>query len=145
MNRPSCLSTSLLIVLFAAPLCAVERETASTEFDTAVKPFLAKHCLGCHGEKAKAGYRVDTLRTDFTTATTAEHWKELLDRVNAGEMPPEDKPRPTPIWIAAKRGSTQPVQRPKRCAIKPDYFANSSTVARRSRRQRLSRRSGRSR
>ena len=60
-----------------------------------VKPFIAQHCLACHGAKtAKAGYRIDLLGTDFTAATVAEQWKEVIDRINAGEMPPDDRPRP---------------------------------------------------
>src|SRR5262245_37860131 len=66
----------------------------SSDFDTVVKPYLAAHCLECHGTKAKAGYRIDRLGTDFATVTTAEQWKEVIDRINAGEMPPEEKPRP---------------------------------------------------
>ncbi|MBT6487833.1 MAG: DUF1592 domain-containing protein [Planctomycetaceae bacterium] len=60
-----------------------------------VKPFIERHCLACHGAKtAKAGYRIDLLGTDFSAASVAEQWKEVLDRVNAGEMPPGDRPRP---------------------------------------------------
>ena len=67
-----------------------------------VKPFIKRHCLTCHGAKsAKAGYRIDLLRTDFTAASVAEQWKEVLDRINAGEMPPDDRPRPDPKRVAA--------------------------------------------
>jgi mono/diheme cytochrome c family protein len=60
-----------------------------------VKPFIESHCLACHGEKtAKAGYRLDLLGNDFTEASIAEQWKEVIDRINAGEMPPEDRARP---------------------------------------------------
>ncbi|MDA1050666.1 MAG: DUF1592 domain-containing protein [Planctomycetota bacterium] len=66
-----------------------------------VKPFIEKHCLACHGEKtAKAGYRIDLLGTDFTAASVAEQWKEVIDRINAGEMPPDDRPRPDVKQVA---------------------------------------------
>ena len=52
-------------------------------FETVVKPFLAAHCLECHGEKAKAGYRVDRLSLDFALPTTADQWKEVIDRMAA--------------------------------------------------------------
>lgn len=66
------------------------------------KPFIQQHCIGCHGaEKAKAGYRIDLIGTDFSAATVADHWKEVIDRINAGEMPPKDSPRPDPAKSAA--------------------------------------------
>ena len=59
------------------------------------RPFIEHHCLGCHGEKkAKAGFRIDLLGADFAAARVADHWKEVIDRINAGEMPPEGSPRP---------------------------------------------------
>lgn len=68
---------------------------AATDFETDVRPFIEKHCISCHGEaKAKAGFRIDLLQADFTKPNTAEHWKEVIDRINAGEMPPKDEPRP---------------------------------------------------
>ncbi len=82
---------------------AVEKSAAdNAAFDGVVKPFLTQHCLACHGaETAKAGYRVDTLGSDFSVATTAEHWKEVMDRVQAGEMPPEGRDRPTAGQVSA--------------------------------------------
>ncbi len=71
-------------------------------YQEVARPFIEQHCLGCHGaKKAKAGFRVDLLGSDFTAANTAEQWKEVLDRINAGEMPPEGQPRPDPKQTAA--------------------------------------------
>ena len=58
------------------------------------KPFIQQHCVGCHGAATtKAGYRIDLIGTDFSAATVADHWKEVIDRINAGEMPPKESPR----------------------------------------------------
>ncbi len=65
-----------------------------SDFDDIVQPYLKQHCLECHGEKAKAGYRVDQLGSDFKVAHVADQWKEVIDRINAGDMPPKEKPRP---------------------------------------------------
>jgi hypothetical protein len=92
---------ALCAIWAAAPSAFVQGAESPATFETAVKPFLAQHCLSCHGEKAKAGYRVDALGTDFSVATTAEQWKEVLDRINVGEMPPEEMPRPDPKPTAA--------------------------------------------
>ena len=64
-------------------------------FMETVKPFIEKHCVTCHGARtAKAGYRIDLLGNDFSVPSVAEQWKEVIDRINAGEMPPEGRPRP---------------------------------------------------
>jgi len=64
-------------------------------FDDAARPFIEKNCVSCHGEKkAKAGFRIDLLGSNLAAPKVAEQWKEVIDRINAGEMPPEDKPRP---------------------------------------------------
>ena len=67
-----------------------------------VRPFIEQNCLNCHGAKsAKAGFRIDLLATDFTAAKVAEQWKEVIDRINAGEMPPQGNPRPDAKQSAA--------------------------------------------
>ena len=60
-----------------------------------VRPFFARHCVKCHGPRtAEADLRLDTLPADFVNRPAADHWLEVLDRINLGEMPPEDEPRP---------------------------------------------------
>lgn len=75
---------------------------AATAVSADVKPFLAKHCVSCHGTDAQKGdLRLDTLSTDFTRPEVREQWQAVLDRVTAGEMPPSRKPRPEAGEIAA--------------------------------------------
>src|SRR5262245_44962053 len=75
---------------------------AARGYEEIVKPFFAEHCLSCHGaKKAKAGYRIDLLGVDFSKVNVAEGWKEVIDRINAGEMPPEEQPRPDARQAAA--------------------------------------------
>lgn len=67
----------------------------SVTFNEAVKPFFAKHCDGCHGaDLAEGELRLDTLAADFFSRKPAGQWVEVLDRLNLGEMPPKDEPRP---------------------------------------------------
>ncbi len=64
-------------------------------FERHVRPFFVKHCVECHGaDTAEAKLRLDTLDADFLHRPAADHWVEILDRLNLGEMPPEDEPRP---------------------------------------------------
>lgn len=64
-------------------------------FETDVKPFLAEHCVKCHGdETSEAELRLDTITADFVNRPSADHWVEVLNRINLGEMPPQDEDRP---------------------------------------------------
>jgi len=81
-----------------------------------VTPFLKQHCIECHGpEKQKGKLRLDTLEADFINNPHAATWGEVVDRLNLGEMPPADKPRPAAAklelvtrWIASElRGASQ--------------------------------------
>lgn len=75
-----------------------------------VRSFLSKHCCTCHGEKKQeSDLRLDTLRTDFDSASVAEMWTEVMDTLNRGEMPPQEQPRPDSMiqqqvvrWIAGE-------------------------------------------
>src|SRR4051812_22778661 len=79
----------------ALPHAAADPAIVTGGFPELAERFIEENCLECHNEKkSKAGFRIDQLGTDFTGAKVAEHWKEVIDRINAGEMPPEDKARP---------------------------------------------------
>jgi hypothetical protein len=86
--------TAAVIVgcLAGLPLYAEEPEAL---FEEQLAPFLAKHCLECHsGEKPKGELRLDELKPEFGQRATRTKWLAVLKRLHAGEMPPEEKPRP---------------------------------------------------
>lgn len=103
-----------LAVMWPAALalatCAARADEAGGAFERDVKPFLEQHCIRCHGsETAEGDLRLDQLPAEIaTSARVAEQWSEVMDRLNAGKMPPEDEPRPSidaitlvTDWIAA--------------------------------------------
>ena len=66
-----------------------------TPFSQAALPqtFLAKHCYQCHGpEKQKADRRFDNLSPNIENFQQQEHWQEIVDQLNLGEMPPRSDP-----------------------------------------------------
>ena len=79
-------------------------------FESAVAPFLKAHCAGCHGPKQQKGkLRIDDLQGLLAKGVDGPRWKEIYDRLNLGEMPPPDEPRPPAKdvekvvgWIAAE-------------------------------------------
>lgn len=66
-----------------------------------VKPFFTEHCTRCHdAKKQKGDLRVDNLTVDYTSPKVMAHWEEIMSRINSGDMPPDDEPRPKPESIA---------------------------------------------
>ena len=65
----------------------------SPDFKRDVLPLLKSHCVRCHGpKKQESRIRLDTLSTDLVKdRAAAEYWHEVLNVLNAGEMPPEDE------------------------------------------------------
>ena len=65
------------------------------QFENQFRPLLARHCVECHrGDKPKGNLRLDILTLDFADAATRDHWSAVVKRLQAGEMPPKEKPRP---------------------------------------------------
>ncbi|PAW80630.1 MAG: hypothetical protein B9S33_18080 [Pedosphaera sp. Tous-C6FEB] len=80
-------------LLFAFAL--VRTGFAAAPLDVPSAAFLKEHCLRCHGpEQAKGDLRLDQLSTDFAQPSTFERWREVVTRVQVGEMPPKKEPRP---------------------------------------------------
>ncbi len=79
-----------------------------------VTAYVKDHCLDCHdADSARAGFRIDTVSADFTVGDTAAQWKEIMDRISGGEMPPKKKARPdakasyaVTSWIAGRLKQT---------------------------------------
>ena len=88
---PVALATNFGFAVAAPP---VADEAA---FRTTIKPFFKTHCTSCHdGDLSEGELRLDNLEANFSDREPSAHWVEVLDRINLGEMPPEDEPRPAP-------------------------------------------------
>lgn len=66
-----------------------------------IKPILQKHCADCHGEKKrKGGLNFEAYKTEKEIVVDLQKWFSVIDQVETGVMPPEDrKVRPTPAEI----------------------------------------------
>src|SRR5438270_10322416 len=68
----------------------------SSVFDKVVAPFLAKHCIACHGpEKKKGNLLLTTYKDEKTLLSNRKVWTNVLQMVSSGEMPPVGRPQPT--------------------------------------------------
>ena len=87
-----------LCFLIIVCLFGVAPASAAEPFEA----FLKKHCVRCHSSQKEEGdIRIDRLSRDFKAGVDTHHWAEALDKVNSGEMPPEDEPQPTQDEITA--------------------------------------------
>lgn len=69
---------------------------AKPEFDALVKPLLTKYCLECHSTKAKkGGLDLQRFATLDDVRKHVKPWQNMIEQLEADEMPPRDKPRPT--------------------------------------------------
>ncbi len=102
---------TLLLVSFATLTLAKE----DALYREKVLPFIESHCIDCHdSSSARAGFRIDLLSDDFTSGNQAGLWKEVMDNINSGEMPPKKKKRPDAAeafevasWVAGKLKQTE--------------------------------------
>jgi mono/diheme cytochrome c family protein len=112
---------SCALALTSAPAWGQEaaRPPSASLYDHQIRPFLARHCLACHGaEKPKGDLRLDRLTLDFADEATRQRWQAVLKRVQAGEMPPKSKPRPPENevrllsdWIRSEAGAAEAARR----------------------------------
>jgi hypothetical protein len=95
----------------AAPASDMELER---QFTSTVQPFLQTYCVSCHGkEKTEAELDLSPFPTVSSVVDGFAHWELVLERLDAGEMPPDKaKQHPTEAsrqeilaWIHALRKS----------------------------------------
>src|SRR6266478_8015535 len=65
------------------------------DFVKHVRPLLSEYCYGCHGEKKKGGLDFRIYTSESTTLRDRQVFEKVLAKLQAHEMPPENKPQPT--------------------------------------------------
>lgn len=74
---------------------AKSKKVVATVERFTLKPFMTKYCYECHGEKKQKGdLRLDTIDWNISDANEAQHWQDVLDALNSGDMPPEEASKP---------------------------------------------------
>ena len=81
-----------LIAATTLCLCAfVRAETAPTLPEKHFE-FLSNYCLDCHDALTEKGsVNLEDLSFQVTNIQEAELWQKVLNTMNSGEMPPEEK------------------------------------------------------
>ena len=85
--------TALLSLQFGAGTARAAEQVRSID---EVRPLLRDYCQSCHGPQVQlANLRVDNLSADIAeNRRTTEIWRNILNRVRRGEMPPKGSPLP---------------------------------------------------
>jgi hypothetical protein len=85
----------LLMATTVALGMAGGQASAAEAHAAAAGAFLEQHCVKCHGpDEQEAKLRLDTLA--LPPMETAK-WREVLEAIEYGDMPPKDEPRPEPV------------------------------------------------
>ncbi len=117
---PPSLRTALTsLVLAVGAVCPL---TAQQEFQQVIVPFLDKHCYECHdADLKKGGLDLEAIKDDAAMFRQQRMWRELLQLVSEGQMPPaKKKVRPTQPEIDALSGAVSTLLRRATAAQKPD-------------------------
>jgi mono/diheme cytochrome c family protein len=94
MKRAGLLLGALVLAGSGAAAPADPQQAA---YEKDVRPLLAKYCFGCHGgAKPKAELNLESFRDEASALKSRRTWKKVYDILHADEMPPADKPQPTP-------------------------------------------------
>ena len=68
---------------------------AGVTFEANIKPLFSHYCYSCHGEKKKGDLDLRIYANEPSAKRDAPVFEKILDKIEAGEMPPENKPQPS--------------------------------------------------
>lgn len=81
------------ICLLTAGPCLANSPALPTESAA----FFRAHCVDCHGgTEPDGGLDLGSLSQDVSDEAVFARWERIYDRIEAGEMPPEESPQPSP-------------------------------------------------
>ncbi len=100
--------TACFLMLFPAGIASQAGSIARAEskldgeFRRVVLPFLTENCVFCHNGTLKtAGLRLDVFQESGQGSEGPLLWKRVQEKLLVGEMPPKDRPQPSPETVAA--------------------------------------------
>lgn len=96
------------LTLWSAAQPNVQAQSAAVVYEKSVLPILNEFCNNCHStEKHKGDLDLQRFRSFAEIRKEPEIWEHARDQMADGEMPPKDKPQPSPEqkatvmnWIA---------------------------------------------
>ena len=85
----------LVALLFLCASVAKAGEPAPARLDETQRAFFKDYCVQCHNAKKQKGkLRLDDISFAIDSIENADRWQKILNKLNSGEMPPEDEQQP---------------------------------------------------
>jgi hypothetical protein len=96
-----------------ANAAVADTATLEAQFESTVKPYVGKYCIGCHsGATPAAQFNIRSYDTLAKVTAEFPRWALVNERLHAGEMPPKPSRQPPKeetdkvmAWIQAVRAS----------------------------------------
>ncbi|MEQ8790386.1 MAG: DUF1588 domain-containing protein [Pirellulaceae bacterium] len=109
---------------------AAALESSQDRYQRVVIPFFARHCDGCHGPKDPDGeLHLRGLNPNLET-TSAARWAMVNEKLETGEMPPEEKSRPAADEVLAVIGWIKAeMKRSGKHLARREAYANGNLVS----------------
>jgi mono/diheme cytochrome c family protein len=104
------LAAAMLLAAIAGEPVRAEQEPvpAGTTFARDVAPFLAAHCVRCHGgEEPEAKLALDRFKDSANVQQDFAVWEKVVKMLNERQMPPADEPQPAEQDVRAVVGALQ--------------------------------------
>jgi hypothetical protein len=98
MRHRICIAVATLL-LFAGPCATANADLAEPQFFlNQVQPLLTQYCAKCHGPDKKEGkFSLHTFGADVSAER--DGYARILERLQAGDMPPDGEPRPNALSV----------------------------------------------
>jgi hypothetical protein len=108
-------------------------------FEKAVQPFFSNHCYACHNDERQTGdLSLETFKTAASLSKNRLTMRLVLEKLNAGTMPPAKMPRPKPEdvsviteWLSHQLAMAPPKRDVPVAAAKPAEMNSGRVTARR--------------
>ncbi len=78
----------------ADPPATPTAAASAGSFETAVQPFLTKHCVRCHGPMKQNGDVTFHNRDGRSLQKDRDLWETVMEKLQKNEMPPPKRPHP---------------------------------------------------
>jgi hypothetical protein len=108
--------------MLGALVCAWLSPVVAQDFQKDIQPFLNKYCTDCHdAEQEKGHLNLEVFRDDSRFFRDQRVWREVVNQVVSGEMPPvKKKVRPSSAEIEALQTSVHKLLATAIAKAKPD-------------------------
>ncbi len=82
-------------------LLAAVLPVAGADFKKEIRPLLTEYCIGCHStEKHKGDLDLEPFTSLGEVKKSPKIWQAVVEQLSLDEMPPKDKPQPSPAQRA---------------------------------------------